>query len=45
MIACSDLSVAMDYALVSESEATRQRRGPSWFFEPIFVCSLDANKC
>lgn len=45
VIACSDLSGAMEYALVSESEVTRQRRAPSWFFELVFVCRLDANKC
>lgn len=45
MIACSDLSGAIDSAFVSESEVTRQRRAPSWFFKPAFVCRLDASKC
>lgn len=45
VIACSDLPGAMDYALVSESEVTGGVRALSCFFEPIFVCRLDANKC
>lgn len=45
MIACSYLSEAMDYVLVSESEVTAGVRALSCIFELILVCRVDANEC